>query len=360
LIYCTPLASIVPRNLFLNFEFYYHSCNIKDFGADFSGNGRARDSHRGGSRQMAVEKTSLGKIATVEDLFIQVDGARIHYKKAGSGPPLVLIHGLVGSAKNWHRNIGELAYDATVYAIDLLNMGESDRVPGLDASLKATADIIARWMEVVGIERAHVAAVSHGGALAMMLAVRHPQRVGKLILFAPANPFCTLGHQLIRFYTSRPGSFIARVAPFLPRFISMIALGRMYGDPRRATLESLQGYTAGLVHPGTVEHILAIVRRWHKDMAYLRSVLPQLASRSMLLVWGDRDRAVGLDSARQLERILPHSHLVVVRGAGHLAFEEMPEICNHAMREWLAYGEQPAQSVTIRYSNEPLRQLKMI
>jgi pimeloyl-ACP methyl ester carboxylesterase len=308
---------------------------------------------------MAVETANMNE-TEVEDLFAHVDGARVHYKKAGSGSPLVLIHGLVGSARNWHRNIGELANDATVYAIDLLNMGESDRVPGLDASLKATADIIARWMEIIGIPHADIAAVSHGGALAMMLAARHPKRVGKLILFAPANPFCNLGHQLIRFYTSRPGSFLARSLPFLPRFIHMIALGRMYGDARRATPESLQGYTVGLARAGTVEHILAIVRRWHKDMAHLRSVLPKLASRSMLLVWGDRDRAVGLDSARELERILPHSHLVVVRGAGHLAFEEMPEICNHAMREWLSYAEQPSQAVAMRYSNEPLRQLKTI
>jgi 4,5:9,10-diseco-3-hydroxy-5,9,17-trioxoandrosta-1(10),2-diene-4-oate hydrolase len=309
---------------------------------------------------MAFEKTNMGETAAVEDLFAEVEGARVHYQKAGSGPALVLIHGLVGSARNWHRNIGELAHDATVYAIDLPNMGESDRIPGLNASLKATADIVARWMQAVGIQHADVAAVSHGGALAMMLAARHPERVGKLILFAPANPFCNLGHQLIRFYNSRMGRWIARTIPFLPRFIPMIALGRMYGDARRATPEALQGYTAGLATPGSVDHVLAIVRRWHKDMAHLRSVLPKLASRSILLVWGDRDRAVGLDSAHELERVLPHSHLVVVRGAGHLAFEEMPEICNHAMREWLAYAEQPSQAVAMRYSSEPLRQLKTV
>jgi len=309
---------------------------------------------------MEFENSSADETGAVEDLFVEVDSARVHYQKAGRGPALVLIHGLVGSARNWYRNIGELAQDATVYAIDLLNMGESDRIPGLDASLKGTADIIARWMEAVGIPHADVAAVSHGGALAMMLAARHPERVGKLILFAPANPFCNLGHQLIRFYNSRFGTYLAQTIPFLPKFIHMIALGRMYGDARRATPESLYGYTAGLARPGSIDHVLAIVRRWHKDMAQLRSVLPKLASRSMLLVWGDRDRAVGLDSARELERILPNSQLVVVRGAGHLAFEEMPEICNHAMREWLAYAEQPSQAVAMRYSNEPLRHLKTI
>ncbi len=308
---------------------------------------------------MAVN-SSLSGAGAVEDLFVQVDGARVHYQRAGSGRPLLLIHGLVGSAKNWRRNIEDLANDATVYAIDLLNMGESDRVPGLDASLEATADAIARWMQAVGLEDVDVAAVSHGGAVALMLAARHPERVGKLILFAPANPFCNLGHQLIAFYNSRPGRWIARTIPFLPKFIPTIALGRMYGDAKRVTPEALSGYTSGLATPGTVDHVLAIVRRWHEDMNVLLSELPRLAARPVLLLWGDRDRAVGLASAQQLQRMLPLSELRVVRGAGHLAFEEMPEICNHAMREWLTSREQPAPSFAMSYSNESLRRLETI
>ena len=282
------------------------------------------------------------KVDAIEDLFVRVNGARIHYQRAGSGRPLVLIHGLVGSAKNWRRNIGDLAHDATVYAIDLVNMGESDRVPGLDASLEATADIVAHWMQAVGLDEADIAAVSHGGAVAMMLAARHPQRVGKLILFAPANPFCNLGHQLIDFYTSPFGAWAAHLIPFLPRFITMIALGRMYGDASRATPESLHGYTAGLATPGSIDHVLEIVRRWHGDMTLLRRALPKLTTRPVLLIWGDRDRAVGLASAHALEKVLQHSQLLIVPGAGHLAFEEMPEICNHAMRDWLASREQPS------------------
>jgi pimeloyl-ACP methyl ester carboxylesterase len=309
---------------------------------------------------MAVEKLDQIGAGAIEDLFVQIDGARVHYQRAGSGRPLLLIHGLVGSAKNWRRNIEDLSHDATVYAIDLLNMGESDRIPGLDASLEATADAVARWMQAVGLETTDVAAVSHGGAVAMMLAARHPERVGKLILFAPANPFCNLGHQLISFYNSRPGRWIARSIPFLPKFIPTIALGRMYGDCRRVTSEALHGYTDGLATPGTIDHVLQIVRRWHVDMGQLRSMLPQLATRSVLLLWGDRDRAVGLASAQHLQSVLPLSQLRVVPGAGHLAFEEMPEICNHAMREWLASREQAAPSFAMSYSTEPLRRLEAI
>ncbi len=68
-----------------------------------------------------------------EEAFVLVDGKRVHYRRAGSGRALLLLHGLVGSSLNWRQNIGSLAQDSEVYALDLFNMGESDRIPGLDA-----------------------------------------------------------------------------------------------------------------------------------------------------------------------------------------------------------------------------------
>jgi 4,5:9,10-diseco-3-hydroxy-5,9,17-trioxoandrosta-1(10),2-diene-4-oate hydrolase len=271
----------------------------------------------------------------IEEAFVPVGGVKVHYQRAGTGRPLLLLHGLVGSAKNWRQNISFLSCDSSVYAVDLFNMGESERVPGLDAGLEATADRLAACMDALGLAEADIAGHSHGGAVAMMLAARHPDRVRRLILFAPANPFCDLGHQLIRFYQTRFGIWLARQIPVLPRMLKATALSRMYGDPSRVTAGSLEGYTEGLHIPGTMDHILQIVERWFVDMGLLRSVLPGLTAKPTLLIWGDRDRAVGLSSARELQRTLPQSSLLIIPGAGHIAFEEMPDICNRAMRDWL-------------------------
>jgi pimeloyl-ACP methyl ester carboxylesterase len=300
-----------------------------------------------------------------EDSFVLVNGLRVHYQRAGTGVPLLLIHGLVGSARNWRRNIPALARHSSVYAIDLLNMGESDRIPGLDASLEATADRVAACMDALGIDQADVAGHSHGGAISMMLAARHPQRIRKLILFAPANPFCNLGRQLIAFYRTRPGQLLARLIPVLPQRLKATALGRMYGDPRRVVPDSLAGYTDGLATPGTIDYVLSIVRRWHDDMSQLRTALTSLVEMPTLLIWGDRDRAVGLSSARQLQSLLPQSQLFVLPGVGHIAFEEMPEICNRVMREWLAgdgpsAGPTPVCGVARRYPADQLRRLSPI
>jgi pimeloyl-ACP methyl ester carboxylesterase len=109
----------------------------------------------------------------------------------------------------------------------------------------------------------------------------------------------------------------------------------MYGDPSRVATGALEGYTEGLHIPGTVDHVLQIVHRWFEDMKLLRSALAELAAKPTLLIWGDRDRAVGLNSARELQRMLPQSSLIVLPGVGHIAFEEMPDACNRAMRDWL-------------------------
>jgi 4,5:9,10-diseco-3-hydroxy-5,9,17-trioxoandrosta-1(10),2-diene-4-oate hydrolase len=271
----------------------------------------------------------------VEEAFALVDGVKVHYQHAGSGRPLLLLHGLVGSAQNWRQNISFLSRDSSVYAIDLFNMGESERVPGLDAGLEATADRLAACMDALGLDEADVAGHSHGGAIAMMFAARHPSRVRSLILFAPANPFCDLGHQLIRFYQTRVGIWLARKIPMLPRMLKATALSRMYGDPSRVSAGSLEGYIEGLHVPGTIDHVLQIVQRWFVDMGLLRSALTSLVAKPTLLIWGDRDRAVGLPSGRELQRTLPQSSLIVIPGAGHIPFEEMPDICNQAMRTWL-------------------------
>jgi 4,5:9,10-diseco-3-hydroxy-5,9,17-trioxoandrosta-1(10),2-diene-4-oate hydrolase len=278
----------------------------------------------------------------IEEAFALVGGAKVHYQRAGNGRPLLLLHGLVGSAKNWRQNISFLSRDSAVYVVDLSNMGESDRVPGLDAGLEATADRLAAFMDAVGLDEADIAGHSHGGSVAMMFAARHPDRVRRLILFAPANPFCDLGNQLIRFYQTRFGMRLARLIPFLPRMLKATALSRMYGDPSRVSEDALEGYTQGLHIPGTVDHVLQIVQRWSVDMGLLRSALTGLAAKPTLLIWGDRDRAVGLSSARELQRTLPQSSLIVLPGVGHIPFEEMPEICNQAMRDWLS-GPLPSE-----------------
>lgn len=284
----------------------------------------------------------------IEESKLEVAGARMHFLRAGAGRPVVLIHGLVGSSSNWRRNISVLARRRTVYALDMVNMGESDRVAGLDAGLEATADRVAAFLDAAGIGRADIAGHSHGGAVAMMLAARHPEWVRSLVLFAPANPYSDLGDNLVRIYSTPLGAWMAETVPCLPAWVQQVGLGRMYGDPARIVDGCLAGYMDGLRVPGTVRHILAIVRRWFADMDKLQAALPEISEVPTLLVWGDRDRAVDMRSAAELQQVLRGAELRVVRGGGHVVFEEFPDEANALMVEWLEHEHTAAQAVVAR------------
>jgi len=281
------------------------------------------------------EKSVRNAFPPTESEYVAVNGARMHYLHAGTGRPMLLVHGLVGSTANWRNSMGPLSEIASVYAIDQLNMGQSQRVASLDAGLEATADRLSAAMDALNLAQADIVGHSHGGAVALMFAAHHPQRVRSLILFAPANPWSYPANRLVRIFSTRLGRFVARVGPYLPRRLQQGALDRMFGDPARVPAGSLQAYIQGLRIPGTMPHILNIVRGWFENMAKLEVALPSVAEIPTLLLWGTRDFAVDLASAEPLQRVLRNSELHIIPGGGHILFEEFPAISNGLMLEWL-------------------------
>jgi pimeloyl-ACP methyl ester carboxylesterase len=270
-----------------------------------------------------------------EEGYVDVAGARVYYCHAGSGRPMLLIHGLVGSSANWRNNIDALAEHASVYAIDLVNMGKSQRVGRLDAGLRATASRIVAIMDALHLGEADIVAHSHGGAVGLMLAAMHPRRIGRLILFAPANPYCRSTDPIVRTYSTPWGGFLFRLLPHLPASIQRIALGEMYGGSSQVVDHCLQEIANGLRSPDTVRHVLNTIRCWVSERAKLRTALRRVKRIPILLVWGDRDCTVSLNSAAKLHRKLRGSDLVVMRGLGHSVFEEEPEESNRIVLEWL-------------------------
>ncbi len=270
-----------------------------------------------------------------EEAFVDVVGARVYYLHAGSGKPMLLIHGLVGSSANWRNNIGALAQHASVYAIDLVNMGKSQRVGGVDAGLAATANRIVAVMDALNLAKVDIVAHSHGGAVALMLAALYPRRVRRLILFAPANPYSRSSDVMVRIYSTAWGGILASMLPYLPVPIQRIALGQMYGGTDRVPDRCLQEIIDGLRSPVTLRHVLCVIRCWCAEMAALEAAIRCIKQIPTLLVWGDCDCTVSLSSAIHLNRKLRGSELIVLPGGGHSVFEETPEESNRIMLEWL-------------------------
>ena len=118
--------------------------------------------------------------------FIEVDGARIHYLDEGSGPTLLLIHGLAGQTRVFtHSLLDKLKSQYRVVILDRPGCGYSTRPRQASAAISAQARTIAHFVEKLGLERPLVVGHSLGGAIALSLALDHPDQVGGLALLAP-------------------------------------------------------------------------------------------------------------------------------------------------------------------------------
>jgi pimeloyl-ACP methyl ester carboxylesterase len=274
----------------------------------------------------------------IEECWMDFEGARMRYLRAGSGPALILLHGLMGYSFSWRYAMPAVAPYCTVYAIDSLGAGFSDR-PQIDHSMRATAQRVLQFAKNLGISSFDLLGTSRGGAVAMCAAAEclergHPQ-VRSLILVAPVNPYSSQGRWVAAFSGSRYGRPIVRAVmerfPFLYPFMH----ARMFADRKKIPAGSLDGYKAPLAKPGLFDHGLSIVRTWGADLRELEALLPKLGKIPTVLMWGTKDPAVYFSSMEPLARFFPNAEKIVFSGVGHLPYEECPEEFDQALVRFL-------------------------
>ena len=220
----------------------------------------------------------------VERREVSVDGRTLPYRLAGSGEPLVLVHGLAGSWRWWTPVIEPLAARRQVHIVDLRRLRHV-----------GTADLsgwLVRWLDAVGLERVDIAGHSLGGLIAAELAASHPERTRRLVLVAPAGIPC--GRSL-------PG----RAVPLL---------GALYDIRRSLPMITLDALRTG---PLSMARAIAFVstRDLRTELATVRA--------PTLLVWGDGDLLVPLELAEEWERLLPDARLERL-DCGHVPMLEAP------------------------------------
>jgi pimeloyl-ACP methyl ester carboxylesterase len=315
---------------------------------------------------VTTEQTSaipeVAKISGTEECSVTLDGVRWRYLHAGLGPPLLLIHGFMAYSFSWRFNMAALSQHFSVYAIDLPGCGFSQRTDAPECSLANDAEGVLRFMEHFGIEQADVLGTSRGGGVAIVLAALAAQRskqrlIRRLVLVSAINPWSSYGRLLTRLLSTSLGGF--SVTHVLPRLHWMMLryLRKLYGDPRRIAPGTIEGYTAGLDVSGSFEHMLRVVRSWHRDLALIEESLPAISELPTLLLWGSRDTAVYASSADALRQRLKNSALVMLEGVGHVPYEEVPDEFNRVICDFLLHdtprtpletaAETPASSIQI-------------
>jgi pimeloyl-ACP methyl ester carboxylesterase len=275
----------------------------------------------------------------IQEHCVLFDGARMRYLRAGQGPPLLLLHGLLGYSFSWRFVIPEFAPVATVYAVDMLGTGFSERPSNLDASLRGSAERLLHFLDETRLQEVDLIATSHGGAVAMRAAAIATERVRRLILVASVNPWSARGRRLAPFLSTKAmARLMLACEPFLT-IIHSVLLRRLYGDTRRIPPGTIEGYAAPFAIPGNLRYALNVLRTWGDDLRELESLLPRIRGIPTLLLWGSEDRAVSVESAKILRERLPASRLVVLDGVGHLPYEETPAEFNRAVMEFLRQTE---------------------
>jgi 4,5:9,10-diseco-3-hydroxy-5,9,17-trioxoandrosta-1(10),2-diene-4-oate hydrolase len=273
-------------------------------------------------------------IAGTREEWVTIGHERMRYLRSGSGLPMLLIHGLLGYSFSWRFNLASLAEFREVFAPDLLGTGFSDRAANLDCRAETCARCLLQFMDGAGADEFDLLGTSHGGGVATIIAALAPERVRKLVLVAPVNPWSKHGQWITRVLATAAGRATTKF--LLPAITGMshFWLARMYGNPNRIAPGTLAGYMAPFKIKGTFEHSLDIVRRWHQDLRELADAYSQISTET-LLMWGDKDPAVLISSANEILKRLPKAQLRVFKGVGHLPYEEVPEEFNRALRNFL-------------------------
>jgi pimeloyl-ACP methyl ester carboxylesterase len=116
------------------------------------------------------------------DKFVVVQGYNIHYVEAGEGEPILLIPGAFSTYRHWNRVIPYLSKHYKLLCIDYLGVGDSDKPrSGFGYTIEEQADLIVKMIDALQISKVQIFGVSYGGAIALNLAARHPEKVDKII-----------------------------------------------------------------------------------------------------------------------------------------------------------------------------------
>jgi pimeloyl-ACP methyl ester carboxylesterase len=266
-------------------------------------------------------------VSAIEPRTITLHGRELSYVQAGSGPVLLLIHGIAGTLENWQAVIEPLARGHTVLAPDLPGHGRS--APGAgDYSLGALAAGLRDLLVALGHQRATLVGHSLGGGVAMQFAYQFPEMTERLVLVSSGG----LGPEVspILRAAALPGAelFIAATAALGNNVGTKVARGLAFVGLRPSTdvSEVARGY-ASLVDRDRRSAFLATLRgvvgtggqRVHAgDRLYLDEGMP------VLIIWGARDPIVPAQHGENAHEAIPGSRLEIFEGVGHLPQLEAP------------------------------------
>ena len=273
---------------------------------------------------------------------VDAGGVRMLVREAGSGDPVILLHGFPQTGECWNGVAERLSKRHRVIVPDLPGYGRSDRPPAFDA--ETVAGVLAAFAEAVDAPVATIVGHDWGGSLAFAFALTHPARVARLVV--TNAPFRTLD-------LKRGVHFLLFNVPVVPELAFRLAGGRLVNFMLRAgaarkdvfTDTATQPYRAAYAEPANVSSALAyyrtmtrrvIARRITRRTSSPRSGSSRRIEQPALVVWGMRDPVLSEVVLAGIERDIPHAKIVRLEDVGHFVPEEAPAELAAVIEEFLA------------------------
>ena len=251
---------------------------------------------------------------------------KIHYERAGSGPEvLLLLHGIGSNSRSFRHQLDGLSDAYSVIAWDAPGYGRSED-PVAPFSLADLADRAVELLDELQIDSAHVLGLSMGGVVAQLVYHRYPRRVRSLIL-ADTNPGGgavaeperseRVRQRLDALDRLRPQGMAEQRAPNLVR--------------PGAPLELIAELTSIMAEVRPAGYRAAAIALGNTDLTAKLSTIRV----PTLVIHGEQDRVVPLETARMLAATIPDARLVIIPDAGHVSNQEQPSTFNNAVRAFL-------------------------
>ena len=255
--------------------------------------------------------------------YVEADGIRIAFERAGQGAPLVFVHGAASDHRTWRPQIDGLAGEFTVVAWDEPGAGSSGDVPA-GFSLEDYATALASVIESLALGPTPVAGLSWGGTVALELYRNRPELVAALILAdSYAGWSGSLPREEVEARVALAKEMLA--APddeFNPELPGLFA-----GDPPEKFVPLLEEIGGAVRKESLRTQLQAMATADQRDL------LPHV-NVPTLLIWGELDVRSPLRVAHELERAIPDTRLVVIPGSGHVSNLEQPAQFNQAIRDF--------------------------
>ena len=285
-------------------------------------------------------------MADLSTCEITLHGHRVSYRCGGSGPLLVLVHGITSSSASWEPVLPALAEHFTIIAPDLLGHGQSDKPAG-DYSLGSHACLVRDLMLALGHEQGTIVGHSLGGGIAMQAAYQFPELVGRLVLVSSGG----LGREVSLFLraVTLPGAEV--VLPLIasrPVLDAGSVISRVIGRIGLQAGSDLAEIARGIASLNDIGARRAFVHTARsvidpfgqrvdaRDRLYLAEAVPSL------LVWGEADPIIPAEHGRRAHGLMPGSRLEVFDAAGHFPHVDEPLRFSRVLRDFVNATE-PAQ-----------------